>query len=161
MDILIEDFTETCFQDYFSLVSSIEVMAMITERAIPYDEACHDFEKMLNDNARNAELGCFRITDANQRNFIGLAKLVHISEKPQTAELGYMLLPEFWGRGIASRVTRLLIEKASKNQEISTLIAIIDPANVASRKILTNNGFVSVEFRDFDGLPGEILQREI
>ncbi|MCS3607505.1 GNAT family N-acetyltransferase [Erwinia rhapontici] len=161
MDILLEDFTEMCFSDYFRLVSSVEVMAMITERAIPYDEACHDFEKMLNDNARNAELGCFRIVDANKGNFIGLAKLVQISEKPQTAELGYMLLPEFWGRGIASRVTRLLIEKASKNLEISTLIAIIDPANAASRKILTNHDFVSVEFRDFDGLPGEILQRAI
>ena len=161
MDISLKRFTEMHFLEYFKLVGNIEVMAMITECATPYNDASRDFKKMLEDNAQNLALGCFRIVDSQQGHFIGLAKLVSVTEQPQTAELGYMLLPEFWGRGIGSLVAKLLIEKASNNSEISTLIAIIDPANLASRKILTSNGFFSVEFRDFDGLPGEILQRAV
>lgn len=106
-------------------------------------------------------MGYYRITDDRQGNFIGLAKLSSVADQPKTAELGYMLLPEYWGRGIASQVATLLIEQARRNPEISSLIAIIDPANLASKKILTNNRFITLEFRDFDGLPGEILQRAV
>ncbi len=44
-----------------------------------------------------------------------------------------------------------------KQSQLKGLIAIIDPVNIPSRKILINNGFHSQEFKDFDGLSGEIL----
>ncbi|SFF27609.1 Protein N-acetyltransferase, RimJ/RimL family [Phytobacter palmae] len=161
MGLLLERFSEIHFSDYFKLVSNIDVMAMITECAVPCDEASHDFKLILDDNARYSDLGYYRITDDQNGNFIGLAKLASVADQPKTAELGYMLLPEYWGRGIASQVAGLLIEKARRNPEISSLIAIIDPANLASKKILMNNHFITLEFRDFDGLPGEILQRAV
>lgn len=109
-------------------------MAMITERAVPCDEASRDFKRLLDDNAQNSDLGYYRITDDKQGNFIGLAKLASVADQPKTAELGYMLLPEYWGLGIASQVATILIEQARRNSEISTLIAIIDPANLASKR---------------------------
>lgn len=161
MGILLQHFSEADFPDYLKLVSNIEVMAMITERAVPYDEASRDFKLILDDNARYAGLGYYRITDDRQGNFIGLAKLASVTEQPGTAELGYMLLPEYWGQGIASQVAALLIAQAHRNPDISSLMAIIDPANTASKKILTNNCFITLELRDFNVLPGEILQREV
>lgn len=161
MDLLLEKFAEIHFADYLKLVSNIDVMAMITERAIPCDEASRDFKLILDENARHSDLGYYRITDDKQGNFIGLAKLTSVADQPKTAELGYMLLPEYWGLGIASKVATILVEQACRNPEISTLIAIIDPANLASKKILTNKNFITREFRDFDGLPGEILQRAV
>lgn len=161
MGLLLQRFSETDFPDYFKLVSNINVMAMITERAVPLDEASRDFRLILDDNARYSDLGYYRITDDRQGNFIGLAKLASVPNQPETAELGYMLLPEYWGVGIASQVAALLIVQACRNPEISSLIAIIDPANLASKKILTNNHFITLELRDFDGLPGEILQRGV
>jgi len=158
MGLLLERFSEVHFSDYLRLVSNLDVMAMITERAIPSDEASHDFKLILDDNARYSDLGYYRITDDQSGNFIGLAKLAPVADKPKTAELGYMLLPDYWGLGIASQVAALLIEQARRNPEISSLIAIIDPANLPSKKILTNNRFTTLEFRNFDGLPGEILQ---
>ena len=75
------------------------------------------------------------------------------------AELGYILAPEYWGKGIASRIASLLVVRAERQPALRSLFAIIDPANVPSRKILINNGFVLKEFKDFDGLPGEVLER--
>lgn len=95
MGVLLQRFTETDFPDYFKLVSNIDVMAMITERAVPLDEACRDFRLILDDNARYSDLGYYRITDDRQGNFIGLAKLASVTDQPETAELGYMLLPEY------------------------------------------------------------------
>lgn len=159
MNISLKKFGPSDFAEYFRLVSDPQVMAMITERAIPMDEARRDYEKLLTANSIHPELGQFRILDARHARFIGLAKLEVSAGKPDTAELGYMLLPEFWGQGIASKIASLLMARAREQPELRSLFAIIDPANLPSRKILINNGFVSREFKDFDGLPGEVLER--
>jgi len=125
---------------------------MITERAIPANEAPRDYEKRLADNALQSESGHFRVLD-ERGTFIGLGKLA-VADADR-AELGYILAPEYWGKGIAS----LLVAKAERQPQLRCLFTIIDPANIPSRKIPINNGFVSKEFRDFDGLPGEIFKR--
>lgn len=159
MDVALEKFDRQDFDDYFGLVGNPEVMAMITERAIPADEAQRDYEKLLAENALHPELGQFRILDARDRSFIGLGKLAVETAEADQAELGYILSPEYWGKGIASRIAKLLVARAERQPTLRRLFAIIDPANIPSRKILLNNGFVSKEFRDFDGLPGEVLER--
>lgn len=158
MDIALEKFGPQDFGDYFRLVGNAEVMAMITERAIPADEAQRDYAKMLAANDLHPELGHFRVLDESG-NFLGLGKLEVESADVDRAELGYILAPEYWGKGIASRIASLLVARAERQPTLRRLFAIIDPANIPSRKILINNGFVSKEFRDFDGLPGEVLER--
>lgn len=158
MDIALEKFGRQDFDDYFRLVSNPEVMAMITERAIPADEARRDYEKLLAENALHPELGHFRVLD-ERGTFIGLGKLAVETAEADQAELGYILAPEYWGKGIASRIATLLVARAERQPTLRSLFAIIDPANIPSRKILINNGFVSKEFMDFDGLPGEVLER--
>ena len=158
MDIALKKFGPQDFPDYFRLVSSPVVMAMITERALPIDEAQRDYERLLADNALHPQLGHFRVLD-DHGTFIGLGKLAVETAEADQAELGYILSPEYWGRGIASRIANLLVARAECQPTLRSLSAIIDPANIPSRKILINNGFVSREFRDFDGLPGEVLER--
>lgn len=157
MDLTLGKFGPQDFDDYFRLVGDPKVMAMITERPIPADEARRDYGKMLAGNVLHPELGHFRVLDDHDR-FIGLGKLEIAAPGADEAELGYMLLPEYWGRGIAGRIAGLLIAQAREQPGLRRLFAIIDPANIPSRKILTNNGFTSREFRDFDGLPGEVLE---
>src|SRR5690606_7466208 len=103
------------------------------------------------------DYGYYKITEAASGAFIGLAKLEVEQADSDEAELGYILLPEFWGQGIGSRVAKQLIDRARELPGLKRLFAIIDPNNIPSRKILTNNGFISEAFRDFDGLPGELL----
>ncbi|MBY4897051.1 GNAT family N-acetyltransferase [Cupriavidus sp. AU9028] len=160
MELVLQKFGPGDFDDYFRLVSDARVMAMITERAIPVDEARRDYRTLLATNDIHPEFGQFRILDSEHRRFVGLAKLELPTADADTAELGYMILPEYWGRGIGSRIARQLIARAEEQRGLRSLFAIIDPANLPSRKILINNGFASREFRDFDGLPGEVLERE-
>lgn len=136
-------------------------MEMITERSIPLDEAKKDYKELLANNSIAPGFGSFKILDALSNGFIGLAKL-EVQEKDSTeAELGYMILPQYWGKGIGGTVAKQLLEMAKTEKSIHKLTAIIDPKNLASRKILLNNGFTSKEFKDFDGLPGEILELDI
>lgn len=158
MNITLEKFGPRDFADYLRLVGNSEVMAMITERAVPADEARRDYDKMLAANELHPDLGHFRVLDESG-TFLGLGKLEVESVDAEQAELGYILAPEHWGKGIASRIAALLVAKAEQQFTLRSLFAIIDPANIPSRKILINNGFTSKEFRDFDGLPGEVLEK--
>jgi len=154
----LEKFVDLDFDLYFQLVSKIEVMQMITERVLSKDEALIEFNQILKKNNHHPALGNYKILDTQTEKFIGLAKLELEQPNANIAELGYMLLPEYWGKGIGSQVAAFLIDYAKKQDQLNSLIAIIDPENVPSRKILINQGFYSKEFKDFDGLAGEILE---
>lgn len=158
MNIILNKFTETDFEDYYRLVGDERVMAMITERAIPLEEAKIDFEHELKKNTIHPDFGIFKIIDEENHSFIGLAKLEIETSESRELELGYMLLPEFWGKGIAGKVANQLVNFARSHSQIEGIFAIIDPKNIPSRKILINNGFEHQEYKDFDGLPGEILR---
>ena len=157
----LEKFTRNDFGNYYQLVSSVEVMELITERAIPYDEAKSNFDKIIQDNDSHSIFGVYKITNDLTNEFIGLAKLTINSTDSNEAELGYMLLPEYWGKGIAGRVAKELIDFAKSEKKVNRIIAITDPKNIPSRQILIKNEFLSREFIDFDGLPGEILELRI
>lgn len=158
MNFILNKFTATDFEDYYRLVGDERVMAMIIERAIPLEEAKSDFAKELIKNTIHPDFGIFKIIDGENHSFIGLAKLEIETSESKEAELGYMILPEFWGKGIAGEVANQLVNFARSHSQIEGIFAIIDPKNIPSRKILINNGFEHQEYKDFDGLPGEILR---
>jgi len=153
-------FQEDDFTDYFSLVSNEKVMAQITEYAIPFEEAQFKFQKLLKRNEKHEIFGSYKIYDRSINEFIGLGHLILDEDNNVLAEIGYMIKPEHWGKGYGGEIARVLIEKAKK-LELKTLKAIIDPDNIASRKILVNQGFVSEMVGEIDGLPGEILSKKL
>ncbi len=158
MNLKLEKFCPEDFALYFLLVNDIRVMQMITERILEPNEAQDDFIKILENNRLHECFGSYKILSAETNTYIGFAKLEIKETNSEEAELGYMILPEYWGQGIAGQVSASLVETAKKQQQLTKLVAIIDPKNAASRKILINNEFRTREFIDFDGLPGEILE---
>ena len=155
--ILLEKFTENDFEDYVKLVTNFEVMKMITERSLSREEAQQDFAKILIQNTLHPVLGTYKVI-SSANTFLGFAKLEIQRSNAIDAELGYMLMPEHWGKGLGTQIAEELIQLARQNVQLQRLYAIIDPKNSASRKILIKQGFYSKDFKDFDGLDGEILE---
>ncbi|EJV84517.1 MULTISPECIES: GNAT family N-acetyltransferase [Bacillus cereus group] len=149
-------FEATDFSPYFQLVSNERVMAQITERAIPLEEAQNDYEKLLRRNEKHKLFGSYKVYDSATNEFIGLGHVTVNEDNVKEAEIGYMILPEHWGKRYGSYIARELIEIA-KQTDVNVLKAIIDPNNIPSRKILLNAGFTSDIVCEIDGLPGEIL----
>lgn len=73
--------------------------------------------------------------------FVGICGLA-----PQTVddvdeiELGYRLIPEFWGRGIATEAACACRDYAFKTLGIPRIIAIIEPENVGSIRVSEKAG---------------------
>jgi ribosomal-protein-serine acetyltransferase len=60
----------------------------------------------------------------------------------QNAEIGYSILREFRGRGIATEAVRALIDEAFEAAELESVRAYCVPQNAASRRVLERSGFL-------------------
>jgi ribosomal-protein-alanine N-acetyltransferase len=58
------------------------------------------------------------------------------------SEIGYMLDPAFWRKGIMSEAMKLAIGYGFNVMKLHTIEACINPNNIASKEILLKNGFV-------------------
>ncbi len=160
-NLFIEKLTGQDFLLHFQLVSNAKVMKMISGKPMNEVEAKDKFTKILECNDLHPVFGYFKITNTQTGFFIGVAKLEIKEKESKEAEIGYLILPEFWGKGIVSKIAKDLLEIAKSERQLNSLFAIIDPENIASRKILEKNGFQIKEFKDFDGLPEVLLELKL
>lgn len=159
--IYLEKLSPQDFESFYALTGNEKVMAMITERALSKEEALKKFNYFLQNNELHRSFGSFKVLEVGSSKLLGFAKLEITKEKPNEAELGYMLLPEFWGKGLGSEIAKYLLEVAKSDPDLKRVYAITDPDNIASRKILLKNGFVSEEVGQIDGLPSEVFGRRV
>lgn len=80
------------------------------------------------------------IRDAGSGDFIGSVGLQHTAPLTGTT-LGYSLLPAWRGKGLATRAARLLLRWAFTETRIPRIIAVTDPSNGASQRVLDRLGF--------------------
>jgi RimJ/RimL family protein N-acetyltransferase len=64
-------------------------------------------------------------------------------------ETGWMVLPAFQGRGIASRALSLLIERARATPEFEAMHAFPPVSNAPSNALCRKSGFTLMEEREF------------
>ena len=76
--------------------------------------------------------------------FSGLAEVYGYRAPIRKASVGYRLLEECWGRGIATEALRMITDELLKNRGIEIITASTMPANSASARVLQKNGFTLV-----------------
>lgn len=73
---------------------------------------------------------------------IGFTGLVSMSKDSGVAEVGYWIIPDYWGDGYATEATQLLVEYAFNQHRLHKLGAGVAAFNDASRQVLEKIGFV-------------------
>ena len=92
---------------------------------------------------------------------IGFCGLVHPADQEEP-ELKYALDPSHWGRGYATEAARALLAWGLERFGFPSLVATLDPANYASRRILLALGFTwRARTLDEHGLPTDLMRLEI
>ncbi len=152
-------FSEEDFDDYFHLVSNAEVMKMITGHPLSEKDAAERFEKIQLVHKENNEIGYYKLSSLLDGSFVGLGKLVMVGANE--AEIGYVLLPEFWGKGYGSEVSEAMIKRSTEVSQIESLMAIIDPENTASKRILEKCGFSWHHDGEYYGLPAAYFKMNL
>jgi RimJ/RimL family protein N-acetyltransferase len=57
-------------------------------------------------------------------------------------DFGFILHPDYWGRGFATEASTAFIDHAFRNTAATELLADVDPRNIASLRVLARLGFV-------------------
>ena len=73
---------------------------------------------------------------------IGTIGFWRIIKQHHRAEIGYMLHPSFWGKGIMKEAIQSVLQFGFKNLHLHSVEAHINPDNIASAAILERTGFV-------------------
>jgi RimJ/RimL family protein N-acetyltransferase len=70
---------------------------------------------------------------------IGFAGLKYLADA-QEVDIGYRLLPDHWGRGLATEACRAILDYGRTRLGLERIIAFVHPENVASVRVLEKLG---------------------
>lgn len=69
----------------------------------------------------------------------------------KAADLGFRFLPQYWGKGIATEASRALIEHGFNTLKLPEIVAVAEPENIGSCKVLEKVGFTHFKVDDYEG----------
>lgn len=123
----------------FKLYTGEDFLKVIGDRGISTkQDASHYIEHSLKASYHRNGFGLWVIEVKAQP--VGICGLVQRTYLPYP-DLGFALLPKYYGQGFARQAARLTLAYAEKTLNLATLLAITSAANVASQKLLRDIGF--------------------
>ncbi len=99
--------------------------------------------KRIAGDAVNNEGITWRISlEDDPGKLIGAIGFWRIIKQHHRAEIGYMLHPDFWNKGIMNEALQAVISFGFDTMQLHSIEAHINPSNAASSGLLEKNGFV-------------------
>jgi ribosomal-protein-alanine N-acetyltransferase len=148
--------------EIFALRSNPETMKYIPRPLVKTDEDALEHIAMIDSKIDSNEGINWAITLKGNPKLIGVIGHYRIKPENYRAELGYMLLPEYHGKGIVSEAVKEAVKYGFQVMKLNSLEAIIDPDNHASAKVLEKNGFVKeAHLKEYEFYEGRFLDTVI
>ena len=149
-------------KEIFALRSNPETMKYIPRPLVKTDEDALEHIAMIDSKIDSNEGINWAITLKDNPKLIGVIGHYRIKPENYRAELGYMLLPEYHGKGIVSEAVKEAVKYGFQVMKLNSLEAIIDPDNYASAKVLEKNGFVKeAHLKEYEFFEGRFLDTVI
>lgn len=154
----LEKFTTADSPLFHTLVTNEPAMRMNLGRPLTKAEAEQFFEAVKWENAKGSVLGYYKVFTLAQGSpsFLGMGVLEQ-NDDYQAIEVEYMLLPQYWNRGYGTALLRALIGLAVSFQSNCDLIAILDPQNTYSKRMLCHAG--EKQYLNAENDPVELYRR--
>lgn len=148
--------------EIFALRSNEETMQYIPRPLVKTEEDAMAHIAMMDEKIDNNEGINWAITLKNDSKLIGLIGHYRIKPEHFRAEIGYMLLPEFHGKGIIVEAIKETVKYGFEIMKLHSIEAVIDPENLASEKVLQKCGFVKeAHFKENEYYEGRFLDSVI
>lgn len=103
------------------------------------DEITLDFDRYLKYHLSHPGYGYWHTSLRQQNQFIGFFIVKVLPETGET-EIGYRLLPQYWGQGLATEGARAMVKHARDHLKVKRVVGVADPENQASRRVLEKAG---------------------
>jgi [ribosomal protein S5]-alanine N-acetyltransferase len=160
--LLLRQITPADVPAIFKLRSNPETMKYVPRPVLSKLEEAEEHYKLIQDKIEKNEGINWAITLKTSPHLIGIIGHYRIKWEHFRSEIGYMILPEYHGQGIVTEAVKLIIAYGFGYMKMHSLEAIIDPANIASAKVLEKNKFVKEgHFRQNEYYNGKFLDSAI
>lgn len=129
-------------QVIFSMLSSTTVMQHIPNPLATEIKEAEDYIHSLDERMKNNECINWTIVDKESGAVIGTMGFYRMKLQHYRTEVGYMLLPAFYGKGYASEALQRLVDFGLNDLGFHSLEAVIYPENKGSIRVVEKCGFV-------------------
>jgi RimJ/RimL family protein N-acetyltransferase len=137
----------------FELNRDPEVMKYIAPADTDISQTKIFLENTLKFNRENPKLGVWKLYRKDD-TFLGFAllnrpKLSATGKRDGPIQLGYRIHKAYWGNGYVTEISHALVNYAFEVLKLETLIAITEPPNVGSARVMEKVGM------EFQGITEE------
>lgn len=139
--LLFRKLTDADASEILELRGNSETMRFIPRPLITDAESALAHIKMINDKiTENTDIN-WAVTEKGNNKCIGIMGFYRTRPEHFRTELGYMILPEYWGKGYVTEAVKTLLSFAFNTLNFHSIEAVIDARHVASERVLQKNGF--------------------
>ena len=125
---------------FIRLASDPEVMRYV-HGGTPYTEAeIAEFFARQQRQLDSLDMCMGALVEKSSDRVVGVAGVQPLGESGDL-EIGWWLAPEVWGRGYATEAGRAAMDHVLKTMQRSRVVAIIDPGNEPSVRVVDRLGF--------------------
>ena len=141
MNIILKYWTNDDKAELIALCNAVDRTYLSNRLPNPYTNA--DADWWLNMVQLNeGKNGVFRAIVVDGK-IIGSISVERNAENATEGEIGYMLLTEYWSRGIATEAVSRVCRIAFNELSLDRIVAKVYESNAASFRVLEKNGFVT------------------
>jgi len=134
--------TDNDASELFFLRSDEGVMQYIDRPRPASLEEIKPFIQKVNDMIDGNEGISWAMTLKNEPKLIGHISFHRIIKEHYRAEVGYVMHPEHYGRGIMTEALQAVLYYGFSSMGLHSVEAIVNPGNSASIKLLERNNFI-------------------
>ena len=141
MKIELKQWSPDLKQDLINICNSVDRSFLANRLPYPYTEESADWWLgMVSEH--DGKDGIFRAVLADGKVVGNITVEQKTDVYCKDGEIGYLLLTEYWSKGIMTEAVRQICKVAFSELDIVRITGLVYAPNVASKRVLEKNGFV-------------------
>ncbi|MDQ1165279.1 GNAT family N-acetyltransferase [Flavobacterium sp. SORGH_AS_0622] len=160
--LILDEVNDGDVKEVFELRSNPETMKYIPRPLVKDYEDAMEHIKMIKEKIENNTGINWAIRLKDNSKLLGIIGFYRLQPENYRAEIGYIILPEFQGKGLVPEAVTRLIKFGFEDLRLHSIEAVIDPENYASEKVLQKCGFTKeAHLREAEFYEGKFLDKVI
>jgi [ribosomal protein S5]-alanine N-acetyltransferase len=137
--LIVRHFAQSDADNFFLLQGNPDVMRFI--RPVKSREESDAFLLEAMTGYAEPWMGRWAIEEKSTGRFVGSFVVNPIPDDNEKTQLGYAFIPECWGKGLATEVTKAGLEYFYYKTPLQQIFGVVEAANHVSQKVLLKTGF--------------------
>ncbi len=125
----------------FILRSDERVLKYLDKPKAKSINEAREFIDKINKGIKNNEWIMWVIESKESSSFIGTICLWNLSDDKTKADIGFEILPDFFGKGIMQEVIPIILNFGFDVMDLDVIEGEVDPENIKSIKLMEKFGF--------------------